>query len=608
MLQSWSPESSPAFAAAGAELAAVLLQISVTLGLTVVCAWQYRQYRKSVFAWWTLAWGLYVVRLAAIGAFIFTRETVLLYWHQVFTGWTAIAVLATAMVFSGRLRRRRWHVLAVLFPPVWSYFAVYHLGTYTIASVPMVLFLSCATLWTGVVFMRYARMTHSTGASVLATAFFIWGIHHLDYPLLRAYGAWLPWGYYVDVLLTITVGAGILLLVTDDLRRGVGTLGTLSSDLMSAASSSRDRVVATVLQRIVSVPAVRGAAVFRLDSRHDGYFERGVGACESWTGTSPIHSQAELLARVATGVQRAFIAPEWSAASDGDGDADSPAFPFAAVLPVEDQGTDGSGSALVIVAEDHVPFAALDAEFLTALGRQMGGTLENSRLYTALQQRTADLERLSTRMVLQQEEERRRLSRELHDETAQLLSAVKMELAILREVVPEPHAVRVDDALALTDAGIRSIRAVMLDLRPTLLDDLGLIPALRSVATAFAQRSGTQVRLDLMSPQDLPPLDDGADLAFYRALQEALSNIGRHAGASVVDITLHSDNGNVTLTVIDDGCGIPKAERAAAGSGMGLIGMRERFASLGGSVRLRNTASGGAQLEVSLPLDIGVTA
>jgi signal transduction histidine kinase len=111
-----------------------------------------------------------------------------------------------------------------------------------------------------------------------------------------------------------------------------------------------------------------------------------------------------------------------------------------------------------------------------------------------------------------------------------------------------------------------------------------------------------------MSPQDLPPLDDGADLAFYRALQEALSNIGRHAGASVVDITLHSDNGNVTLTVIDDGCGIPKAERAAAGSGMGLIGMRERFASLGGSVRLRNTASGGAQLEVSLPLDIGVTA
>src|SRR5665213_403731 len=336
MFQTWSPDASPAFAAAGTELAAVLLQISVTLGLMVVCAWQYRQYRKPVFAWWSLAWGLYVVRLAAIGAFIFTRETVLLYWHQVFTGWTALAVLATALVFSGRLRRRRWHVAAVLFPPVWSYFAVYHLGAYKIASVPMVLFLSCATLWTGVVFFRYARTTHSTGATVLATAFFVWGIHHLDYPLLRAYGAWLPWGYYVDVILASTVGAGILLLVTDDLRRGIGTLGALSSDLMSAASSSRESVVAKVLQRIVSVPAVSGAAVFRLDAKRDGYFELGAGACESWSGTSPTGPQAELLSRVAAGAQRAFIAPEWSAATEVAGD--HLAFPFAAVLPVEEQG------------------------------------------------------------------------------------------------------------------------------------------------------------------------------------------------------------------------------------------------------------------------------
>lgn len=606
MLQSWSPESSPAFAAAGAELAAVLLQITVTVGLMVVCAWQYREYRKAVFAWWSLAWGLYVLRLAAIGAFIFTRQSVLLYWHQVFTGWTALAVLATALVFSGRLRRRRWHIAAVLFPPVWSYFAVYDLEAYKIASVPMVLFLSCATLWTGVVFYRYARSTRSTGATVLAAAFFIWGVHHLDYPILRAYGAWLPWGYYVDVILTITVGAGILLLVTDDLRRGVGTLGTLSSDLMSAASSSRERVVATVLQRILSVPAVRGAAVFRLDGVRGGYFELGVGACESWSGTSPKGDQAELLSQVAAGVQRAFIAPEWRAVADTIG-ADTP-FPFAAVLPVEEQGAGGRGSALVIVAEDHVPFAALDANFLTALGRQMGGTLENSRLYGALQQRTADLERLSTRMVLQQEDERRRLSRELHDETAQLLSAVKMELAVLREVVPESHASRVDDALALADAGIRSIRAVIHDLRPSLLDDLGLVPALRSVATAFAQRSGTTVRLNLPMAQEVPQFEDGADLAFYRALQEALSNIGRHSGAAVVDITLRCDSSTATLIVTDDGAGLPNEYHTVAHSGMGLIGMRERFASLGGSVELRDRKGGGAQLEATLPLEIGVIA
>ena len=606
MLQSWSPGSSPAFAEAGAELAAVLLQISVTLGLMVVCAWQYREYRKPVFAWWSLAWGLYVVRLAAIGAFIFTRQTILLYWHQVFTGWTALAVLATALVFSERFRRRSWHLALVLFPPVWSYFAVYHLGAYKIASVPMVLFLSCATLWTGVVFFRYARSTRSAGATVLAAAFFVWGLHHLDYPLLRAYGAWLPWGYYVDVILTITVGAGILLLVTDDLRRGVRTLGALSSDLMSAASASREGVVAKVLQRIVSVPAVSGAAVYRVNGAREGYFELGAGACAQWTGTHPSGAQAELLSRVAAGSQRAFIAPEWNTAAGVNGDGS--AFPFAAVLPVEEYSHERGGSALVILADDHVPFTALDADFLTALGRQMGGTLENSRLYGALQQRTADLERLSTRMVLQQEEERRHLSRELHDETAQLLSAIKMELAVLREVVPDAHAGRVDDALALTDAGIRSIRAVIHDLRPSLLDDLGLVPALRSVATAFAQHSGTDVRLDLPPAAELPALEDGADLAFYRALQEGLANVGRHAGASIVDVVLRLEDGSVTLTVVDNGCGLPARGDGALRTGMGLIGMRERFASLGGHVRLRDNPVGGARLEVVLPLEAAVPA
>jgi signal transduction histidine kinase len=351
---------------------------------------------------------------------------------------------------------------------------------------------------------------------------------------------------------------------------------------------------------------VSGAAVFRLDARRDGYFELGVGACESWTGTSPIGPQAELLLRVATGSQRAFIAPEWNAAEDPAGDGAS--FPFAAVLSIEEHGRESGGSALVIVAEDHVPFAALDAEFLTALGRQMGGTLESSRLYGALQQRTADLERLSTRMVLQQEDERRRLSRELHDETAQLLSAVKMELAVLREVVPEPHTGHVDDALALTDAGIRSIRAVMQDLRPTLLDDLGLVPALRSVANAFAQRSGTEVRLDLPQAVEFPALDDGADLAFYRALQEALSNIGRHANASAVEISLHSDDGTARLVVMDDGRGLSSDDDPFR-PGMGLIGMRERFASLGGSVQIcGNPRGSGARLEASLPFGAGVVA
>ena len=98
----------------------------------------------------------------------------------------------------------------------------------------MVLFLSLATLWTGWVFLQYRRRVDSSGATLLAVAFGLWGLHHLDYPFLRARGAWNPWGYYIDILLMLAVGAGLLLLVLDDLRRGLGALSALSGDLQRA--------------------------------------------------------------------------------------------------------------------------------------------------------------------------------------------------------------------------------------------------------------------------------------------------------------------------------------------------------------------------------------
>ena len=115
-----------------------------------------------------------------------------------------------------------------------------------------------------------------------------------------------------------------------------------------------------------------------------------------------------------------------------------------------------------------------------------------------LQARTVELARLSARMIEQHEEERRRLSRELHDETAQVFSAVKMELGVLREGVVPARRARLDQMLGLIDTGIRSIRSVTNDLRPSLLDDLGLVPALRSLGADFGERSG--IAIELTSP------------------------------------------------------------------------------------------------------------
>jgi signal transduction histidine kinase len=575
------------------ELAAALLQGVITAALAALCWILYRRYRKPYLAWWTAAWTLYVLRLVAIASFLLTHDWDWLYWHQVVTGWTALALLGAALVFSRGFRLRWRHLPLALFPPLWSYVAIYRIDDFAWAAGPAVGFLSLATLWTGWVFYGYHRQVGSSGAALLAAAFGLWGLHHLDYPFLRARGAWTPWGYYLDLLFALAVGAGILLLVLDDLRRGLGALAALSADLQRRG---RDQAALdALLERPLTLPAVTGSALYLLED-HGGRFVGGAGVCAGWPAQLPAGLAVPVVAEaIASGRPR--LAANWTGPVSGV----VRSHPYVAVLPVS-SGNAVTG-ALVIVGQARDPFAALDEDFLVALGRQVGAALENVALYERLEARTRDLERLSMRMVSQHEDERRRLSRELHDETAQLFSAVKMELALLRDgrALPDASA-RLERSLALVDAGIRSIRRVTHDLRPTLLDDLGLLPALRSLVTEFGERSGAVV--ELVAPAALPPLGPAGELAVFRALQEALANIARHAGARSVRVTIASEDGAVVLRVDDDGRGLPDGseprifERAGH---MGLAGMRERIAALGGRLELENRPGAGLTVSVHVP-------
>ena len=559
------------------ELDAALLQAVITAGLAALCGVLARRYRKPWFAWWTLAWSLYVARVGAIIAFLLTAERGLLFAHQVLTGWTALALLWSALVFSRGVRFRPLYVAAVLFPPAWSWIAIYRLDRFLLAALPMVLFLSFATFWSGLAFLRHRRRVGATGAAILAAALMLWALHHLDYPFLRAQGAWAPWGYYLDVLFELAMGAGILLLVLDDLGRGLDALSALSGDLQRGASGGD--VTALILERPLTLPGVRGTALYLRDHG----FAAGAGACAAWPGAAPEGIHAEAIAG-ALGAGR----PR----SSGDGTSSA----FAAALPIF-RGGEATG-ALLLVGDARDPFTALDDRFLLALGQQVGAALENADLYQRLEARRHDLERLSSRMVAQHESERRRLSRELHDETAQVFSAVKMELVTLRDGLAPHDAGRLDHALGLVDAGIRSIRNVVNDLRPSLLDDLGLLPAVRSLVADIGSRSGISTSLD--APAALPPLAEDAELALYRAVQEALTNVVRHAGASAVAVRLEESAGALVLTVRDDGNG--------AGGGfdhpdrLGLRGMKERITALGGAVEVAGAPGAGVTVRVSLPL------
>jgi signal transduction histidine kinase len=570
------------------ELDAALLQATITAALAALCAFLFVRYRKPYFAWWAGAWGLYLLRVGAITAFLLSSERLWLYWHQVITGWTALALLYAALVFSQQIRWHRWYLGLVLFPPIWSYLAIYRLKHFLWAAGPAVLFLSLATLWTGWVFLQYRRKVPSSGATLLSIAFGLWGLHHLDYPFLRARGSWAPWGYYLDILFALAVGAGILLLVFDDLRRGLAALSALSGDLQRAGDE--EDVLEVLLSRPLALPAVTGTALYSADSGTVRLL-RGAGVCASWEdGTLGASALSTLAGVVHSG--RPQFTRGWSAVGGGRTE-----YGYAAVLPILRNAD--VAAVLVLVGEARDPFTALDDKFLLALGHQVGAALENADLYTRLESRSTELARLSARMVQQNEAERRRLSRELHDETAQVFSAVKMELSILRESIDRQQAERLDQVLSLIDTGIQSIRNVTNDLRPSLLDDLGLLPALRSLVADFAARSGITTSLD--EPDRLPPLSPEAELALFRSLQEALSNIMRHANASSVEVAIMNTETRVVLRVRDNGRGMAQGTSIDRNGHMGLAGMRERITALGGSVAIGTGEEGGVTLEVAVP-------
>lgn len=171
-----------------AELAAAVLQATITAMLAMLCSRVWRKSREPHFGWWAVAFSLYALRIAIIIAFLSTMSRGWLFWHQVVTGWTALALLWAAIVFAHRTLWRPWYWLVLAFPLLWSYIAVIKLENFTLAAVPAVLFISGATLWTGIVLLRFRRPETAQVSGLLGWTFVIWGLHHLDYPILRARG------------------------------------------------------------------------------------------------------------------------------------------------------------------------------------------------------------------------------------------------------------------------------------------------------------------------------------------------------------------------------------------------------------------------------------
>jgi PAS domain S-box-containing protein len=248
-------------------------------------------------------------------------------------------------------------------------------------------------------------------------------------------------------------------------------------------------------------------------------------------------------------------------------------------------------------------FSTFETNLLSAVTGQLAIALMNARHFNEVARHRSDLERLSNRLFLAQEEERRRIARELHDEAGQSLYALKLSLELMKEKsspAAGDGAATLDDQIRVVSQAIENIRRITYDLRPTLLDDLGLIPAIRWYVDGFEKRTAIKVDLAVDMPED--KLDSLLEVNVYRILQEALTNVRRHAAAANVSVRLFVQNRCLRLDIQDDGHGFSAAERATASGGVGLIGMKERIVSLGGSLLIDSVRGRGTNLSVEIPL------
>jgi signal transduction histidine kinase/HAMP domain-containing protein len=248
---------------------------------------------------------------------------------------------------------------------------------------------------------------------------------------------------------------------------------------------------------------------------------------------------------------------------------------------------------------------AEEKDFLTAIGHQIAGAVDNARLYAEVRRKEQLRRNLLDKIIQAQEDERKRIARELHDETCQTLTAL---LYAAEEATEAPTISEAKATLGfmrqMAQGTLDEVYELISDLRPTMLDHLGLVPAIRWFAESRLEANGTRVRLEV-APDPPPRVPSGIETALFRVVQEAITNIQRHAAARNVCISLDFSGPEIKIQIADDGVGFDLAELSdATGSkrGWGLIGMSERVELVGGSLVIDATPREGTQVLIRLPL------
>jgi len=265
-------------------------------------------------------------------------------------------------------------------------------------------------------------------------------------------------------------------------------------------------------------------------------------------------------------------------------------------------GADGKVQGImVLMVGGNRFFAPADVELLTAMGEQIGLAIDRARAYDEIREKEEARGRLVQRLITAQEDERRRIARELHDETGQALTALVVNLDFLvRHSVDEATLrKRLSDVRNMAEDTLAEVRRVIHEMRPTVLDDLGLEAAIKWLMKRY-EPSGLNVSVDVQGLDRRLP--GHVEITVFRLVQEACTNTVKHAKAKTLQVKVARQGTRITVEVRDDGLGLDTARVGKAGSGMGLAGLKERVALSGGTLEIASLPGSGTRLFADLPV------
>ncbi|MGZ4149927.1 MAG: ATP-binding protein, partial [Actinomycetota bacterium] len=268
------------------------------------------------------------------------------------------------------------------------------------------------------------------------------------------------------------------------------------------------------------------------------------------------------------------------------------------------------GLVLAVVGVTWDPPRALDEterELLSALAGLVGIAIDNAGLLADLKHKESSLQALVRKTMTAQEEERRRIARELHDETSQVVSALLMNISLLESqaALDENARTRVEAVKALAEEAARNLDTMLFELRPALLDELGLIPAMRWYVAQVSDAWNVPIAFEGEKTGRLP---DFVEVTAFRIVQEAVGNVVRHAEAHAARVRVMPSDGHLRVEVSDDGVGFDATEvagRARTGESVGLVGMRERAELAGGWIEITSSPGSGTSIVAEIPVRVG---